>query len=199
MTFQICPLIFTILTPLQYIKIVVGSIVMRPDPDSLFLVNADTDTAFFQCSYGSGSGSRALMTKNWKTFTAEKINYIYLLIKNCNLLIRRTSIKDIQATEKSASLKREHPALQSLKISSLFRGSFLPSWIRIRIQIHNTGCGGETGWGWGGGGVAVQPSRRGLACGLKEDLNTRNVNLKMHFSPGEIYLLSEYLEQERGS
>jgi hypothetical protein len=47
MTFQICPLTFTILTALQYIKILVGSVVMRPDPDSIFLVNADTDTAFF--------------------------------------------------------------------------------------------------------------------------------------------------------
>ncbi len=38
--------------------------------------------------------------------------------------------------EKPSALKREHPALQKMKIRSffLFLGSFLPSWIRIRIR-----------------------------------------------------------------
>jgi hypothetical protein len=38
--------------------------------------------------------------------------------------------------EKLSSPKREHPALQKMKILDffLFCGSFLPSWIRIRIQ-----------------------------------------------------------------
>jgi hypothetical protein len=38
--------------------------------------------------------------------------------------------------EKPSALKREHPALQKIKILSFFYffGSFLPSWIRIRIR-----------------------------------------------------------------
>ena len=38
--------------------------------------------------------------------------------------------------EKPSALKREHPALQKMKILSffLFFGSFFPSWIRIRIR-----------------------------------------------------------------
>jgi hypothetical protein len=38
--------------------------------------------------------------------------------------------------EKPSALKREHPALQNMKIFTFFYicGSFLPSWIRIRIQ-----------------------------------------------------------------
>jgi hypothetical protein len=38
--------------------------------------------------------------------------------------------------EKPSALKREHPALQKMKILSFFSffGSFLPSWIRIRIR-----------------------------------------------------------------
>jgi hypothetical protein len=37
---------------------------------------------------------------------------------------------------KLSALKREHPALQNMKIMIFFYfcGSFLPSWIRIRIQ-----------------------------------------------------------------
>jgi hypothetical protein len=47
MTFEKFPFIFTILTPLQYIKIVVGNVFCGADPDPIFLVNADTDTGFF--------------------------------------------------------------------------------------------------------------------------------------------------------
>jgi len=38
--------------------------------------------------------------------------------------------------EKPSALKREHPALQKMKILSFFLyfGSFSPSWIRIRIR-----------------------------------------------------------------
>ncbi len=38
--------------------------------------------------------------------------------------------------EKASVLKREHPALQKMKILSFsfFLGSFLPSWIRIQIR-----------------------------------------------------------------
>jgi hypothetical protein len=38
--------------------------------------------------------------------------------------------------EKPSALKREHPALQKMKILSFFYflGSFLPSWSRIRIR-----------------------------------------------------------------
>jgi hypothetical protein len=49
--------------------------------------------------------------------------------------------------EKPSALKREHPALENMKIIHFFKysicGSFLPSWIQIqqlklmRIRIHN--------------------------------------------------------------
>jgi hypothetical protein len=41
-------------------------------------------------------------------------------------------IKKIQ--KKPSDLKREHPALQNMKFLFYVCGSFLPSWIRIRIQ-----------------------------------------------------------------
>ncbi len=42
----------------------------------------------------------------------------------------------VQAQEKPSALKREHPELQTMKVINFFCvcGSFLPSWIRIRIQ-----------------------------------------------------------------
>jgi hypothetical protein len=58
--------------------------------------------------------------------------------------------------EKPSSLKREHPVLKNMKIMDFFFyfcGSFLPSWIRIRIQIADPDpatqinvdpCGSET-------------------------------------------------------
>jgi hypothetical protein len=41
--------------------------------------------------------------------------------------------------EKPSALKKEHPALQNMKILYFFYfcGSFLPSWIRIRIRNLN--------------------------------------------------------------
>jgi hypothetical protein len=46
------------------------------------------------------------------------------------------SLKDAQATAEAFNFKREHPALQNMKIRYffLFLCVFLPSWIRIRIQ-----------------------------------------------------------------
>jgi hypothetical protein len=51
-------------------------------------------------------------------------------------------IKNVQVIQKKPSaLKREHPTLQNMKflIYFYFCGSFLPSWIRIQIRIHNPG------------------------------------------------------------
>ncbi len=97
--------------PLHYIKIVVAVLWIRigfnADPDPAFFVNADPDPAFFQC----GSGSRVLITKNWKKFTAEKL--IIFVDQKLQFTYPKASKKDVQATEKSASLKREHPALQN--------------------------------------------------------------------------------------
>jgi hypothetical protein len=55
------------------------------------------------------------MTKNWKKFTAEICKYVFL-IKNCNLLIPRPPYRTLMLQEKPSTLKREHPALQNMKI-----------------------------------------------------------------------------------
>ncbi len=91
------------------------------DPDT------DPDPAFFLI---------ALMIQNWKKFTTRNLIFIFL-IKNCNLLIPRPSWSTPKLQEKPSALKREHPALQKMKILSFFLffwDIFLPSWIRIRIQ-----------------------------------------------------------------
>jgi hypothetical protein len=58
------------------------------------------------------------------------------LIKNCNLAIPRPPYRTHKLQEKPSALKKEHPALQNIKILYLFYicRSFLPFWIRIRIQ-----------------------------------------------------------------
>jgi hypothetical protein len=79
--------------------------------------------------YGSGSsilsefGSRVLMTKNWKN-TARNFLKSFL-IKYWNLL--RSKLQ-----EQPSDLKKEHPALQTMKFINFFYvcGSFLPFWIR---------------------------------------------------------------------
>ncbi len=56
------------------------------------------------------------------------------MIKNCNLLIPRTPLRTPKLQEKPSALKREHPALQKMKILFFFlfeSGSYQPSaWIR---------------------------------------------------------------------
>jgi hypothetical protein len=58
------------------------------------------------------------------------------LIENCNLPIHSPLYMTHKLQEKPSALKREHPALQNMKILYFFyiRGTFLPSWIRIRVQ-----------------------------------------------------------------
>ncbi len=73
-------------------------------------------------NYGSGSrsgpssGSRVLMTKNGKNFTAEII-IIFFLSKNWNLLIpKQWSIhKGRPSYRKLSAFKKEHPELQNIK------------------------------------------------------------------------------------
>ncbi len=68
------------------------------------------------------------MTKNAKILQRKKIQ---IFAKNCYLFIPRLQ-------EEPSALKKEHPALQNIKFLFhfflLFLGSFLPSWMRIRIQ-----------------------------------------------------------------
>ncbi len=134
------------------------------DPDSL---NTDPDPAFqfkliliwiriqhfkwiqIRIRIQYGSGSRVLMTKNWR----KKMQMKIFLIKSCNLLMSKLQ-------EKTSALKREHPALQKMKFINFFLcllvifalldpdpdldtdpGTPLNSDpIRIRIRIHSTAC-----------------------------------------------------------
>jgi hypothetical protein len=82
------------------------------------------------------SGSRVLMTKNCKKFTAgKKINF--LRIKNYNLPSPRPPKRTSKLQKKPSALKKEHIGLQNMKflIFFYFCGSSLPSWIRFRIRI----------------------------------------------------------------
>ncbi len=74
------------------------------------------------------SGSRVLMTKNWRIYSWKK------------------KIKNVQVTEaekKPSELKKEHSALQNMKFLNFyyFCGSFLPFWIRIQF---GSGSGSAT-------------------------------------------------------
>ncbi len=79
------------------------------------------------------SGSRALMTKNWKKITAEKKIKIFLNLK-LQFTYPQASIKYVQVTEEAFS-SQKRPSNTSkhelLQIFFYFCGSFLPSWIRI--------------------------------------------------------------------
>jgi hypothetical protein len=80
------------------------------------------------------SGSRVFMIKNWKKFTAEiffQFTYPY------------ASIKDVQATGEAFSPQKRTSSTSKHKISKIYHfcGSFLPSWIRIRIR--NTAAKGQ--------------------------------------------------------
>jgi hypothetical protein len=56
------------------------------------------------------------------------------LIKNCNLVIPKPQEGTHKVQEKPSALKKEHPALQNMKILYFFYicRSFLPSWFRIQ-------------------------------------------------------------------
>jgi hypothetical protein len=91
-----------------------------------------------------------LMTTNLRKKIQQKNLFDLFLIKNCNLLIPKLQ-------EKPSALNREHPHSEKWNLLTFFYvfGSFLPSWIRIRIAnpdpgtpldpdliriwIHNTG------------------------------------------------------------
>ncbi len=94
----------------------------------------------------SGSGSRSnpdpgfWWPRTKEKNTAENFSYLFL-IKNCNLLLPRPPKSTSKLQEKSSALKREHPALQKMKLINFFyfSGSFSPSWIRIRIANPDPG------------------------------------------------------------
>jgi hypothetical protein len=71
-------------------------------------------------------------------FDDQKRIYIFL-IKNCNLLIPRPLQRTSKLQEKPSAFKRKHSAIQNMNFIYFFffRGSFFPSWIRIRIRILN--------------------------------------------------------------
>jgi hypothetical protein len=72
---------------------------------------------------GSGSGSINCKKYSWKI--------LYFFIKQLQFTYPYASLKDVQATGKSFSpLKRTS---RTFEIINFFRGSFLSSWIRIRI------------------------------------------------------------------
>ncbi len=67
-----------------------------------------------------------------KKITVRKKFYIFFF-KKCNLFIPRPPERTFKLQEKASAPKREHPALQNMKLLNYFYfcGSFLPSWIRI--------------------------------------------------------------------
>jgi hypothetical protein len=77
------------------------------------------------------------MKKNVTKFTAEKI---FFWIKNNNLPFPRPPQRISELPKKPSALKREHPALQNIKILIFFYfcGSILPFWIRIRVPNPDT-------------------------------------------------------------
>ncbi len=81
---------------------------LKPGFGSVFIWSGSGSSILGWIPIRIQSGSRVFTTKNVKKFTAEK---------------------------KKFCIKREHPALQNMKLLNFFYfcGSFLPSWIRIRI------------------------------------------------------------------
>ncbi len=69
-----------------------------------------------------------------------KFFFLHVLIKNCNLLIPRPSLRTSRIQEKPSALQREHPALQTWNFLPFicFCRSFMPSRIRIRIPNPDT-------------------------------------------------------------
>ncbi len=90
------------------------------DPDPAFFLIADPD---------SGSGFRIRIPDpdpdpgfddlKLKKCTTRNIIFIFL-VKNCNLLIPRPPKRTPKLQEKPSAHKREHPALQKMKILSFF-------------------------------------------------------------------------------
>ncbi len=81
------------------------------------------------------SGFRVLMTKNWKKFTAENFFFFFFFFKNCNLL-------SLGLHKGRSNYRRSlHPSKENIQLFKTwnfliffdFCGSFLPSWIQIRI------------------------------------------------------------------
>jgi hypothetical protein len=66
------------------------------------------------------------MTKNWKKFTSEEI-FFYFLIKNCNLLILKPSIEDVQATGEAFRPQYRTSSTSKHKNVSIFVSHFCPS------------------------------------------------------------------------
>jgi hypothetical protein len=82
----------------------------------------------------SGSGSRLFMTKNWEKVTAEKFFIDFLIIISINLYLGLH--KECPCYRKAFSPQKRTSSTSKHEISVLFYfcGSFLPSWIRIRIR-----------------------------------------------------------------
>ncbi len=78
------------------------------------------------------SRSKNLMTKNFKIFLVEK-NTFYRSKYQYIVFCPRPPSRTFKSYEKSPVLKRDHPVLQNYTI---FFISFLPTWIRIRIQLN---------------------------------------------------------------
>ena len=76
------------------------------------------------------SGSRVLMTKNWRKKYSRNFFSLFF-IQNSHLLMSKLHVQ-----EKPSAFKREHPALQKMKFINFHYvcGSFLPSWILIWIK-----------------------------------------------------------------
>jgi hypothetical protein len=75
------------------------------------------------------------MTKNWKKITAGKIKLI-LFGSKTTIYLSLGLHKGSPSYKRSLQLSKiEHPALQNMKSMIFFYccGSFLSSWIRIRI------------------------------------------------------------------
>ncbi len=84
-----------------------------------------------------GSGSKALMTKNWKKTTAvKKLNFF-----DKTAIYISLGLHKVHPQKKPSALKRGHPTLQNMNYFFFtFVGHFCPpgfgSGFRIRIRIH---------------------------------------------------------------
>ncbi len=90
------------------------------------------------CKYSSLFFVLVLMIKNWKKFTAEKTTKFYIRIQKLQFNYPKASIKDVQVTKEAFGSQKRTYMIQHLKTWNFFNifffcGSFLPSWIRIRI------------------------------------------------------------------
>ncbi len=100
------------------------------DPYSFFSGSGSRGRGWRSIRIRIQSGSRALMTKNWKKITAEKINKKFFWSKTA-IYLSLGLYKVCPSYRRSLQLTKE--AIQHLKTWIYFCGTFLPSWIRIRI------------------------------------------------------------------